>query len=168
MPAGLAPVPPLGKRMPVYPGRVFSAPWGTMAERLLLPSTKGCFPSWQERKVESSGGAFQRVLHQGWSQPRCWSRKRAGSMSGQTPQLLSAHPIPAGSSKPWAQALEAPALLPPFQKVSVLLSTVWGAVQNRQRAQLDTALLNTKGINNPAGDKSSFSPRMPRAQIAFL
>lgn len=30
-------------------------------------------------------------------------------MSGQTPQLLSAHPIPAGSSKPWAQALEAPA-----------------------------------------------------------
>lgn len=82
------------------------------------------------------------------------------------PWLLSAHPSLQAAASPGYRCWKLP--LPPFPKVSVLLSTVWGVVQNRQRAQLDTALLNTKGINNPAGYESSFSPRMPRAQIAFL
>lgn len=101
-------------------------------------------------RLSTTAGAGRR-------QGACPARPRSSSLP--TPSLQAA-------ASPGHRRWKLP--LPPFQEVSVLLSAVWGLVQNRQRAQLDTALLNTKGINNPAGDESSFSPRTPRAQIAFL
>lgn len=109
----------------------------------LLPSTKGCLPSWQEKKAESSGGAFQRVLHQGWLQ------RAAGAGRGQGARPDPTAP-PCTPRLPWAGLQAVPA--PPSQRISVLPSAGWGAVQNRQRAQLDITLLNTKGINNPVGE----------------
>lgn len=94
---------PFGQTDASLPRTCFLSSLGDRGRDAAAPQLhKGCFPSWRETKAESSGGAFQRVLHQGCPKPRCWSRKRAGSVSGRAPQLPPARPIPAGSSKPRA------------------------------------------------------------------
>lgn len=108
------------------PEEVFSlAPGGLVWRGCFSPSTKGCFPSWQKRKAESSGGAFQRVLHQGWPQPSRWSKKRAGSVAGQNVQLSLAHPVSAGSGEPWAWVLAAPT--PAVSKGLCSVERWWGS-----------------------------------------
>lgn len=52
---------PLRANSPLFIQDVFPQHLGDPAEMLLPPSTKGCFPSWQEAESESSGVAFQRV-----------------------------------------------------------------------------------------------------------
>ena len=94
------------------PGAVSSAPRGLAPRGCCSPSTKGCFPSWQNRKVEHSGRVFQRSLDQGWPQRSRWSWKRAGSVAGQTPGACRS-PCPrrlCRHSEPWALAAHTPAV----------------------------------------------------------
>lgn len=95
--------------------------------------------------MASSGGAFQRVLHEGRPQPSRWSRKRAGSTAGQTPGARGSPlptPSPQAAASPGHGCWQHP--LPPSQKVSVLSRAGWGAVQNRERAQSDLHYLIQK------------------------
>lgn len=153
---------PFGQTAPYLSRMCFLSIWGTQQRCCRPPVPRVVFHPGRRQSQKAQEWHFKefdiKAVH----------NRAAGAGVGQGPDPTAA-PCP-----PSLQAAASPGhrrwklLPPPFPKVSVLLSTVWGVAQNRQRAQLDAALLNTKGINNPAGDESSFSPRMPRAQIAFL
>lgn len=154
--------------MPVYPGRVSSAPWGDHGRDAAAPQQQGLFSILAGDKVGKLRRGISKSFISRLSTTEPLKQEGGREHVRPDPAAPLCPPHPCRQQQSLGTGVGSSRCCPPFQKVSVLSSAVWGVVQNRQRAQLDTALLHTKGINNPAGDESSFSAQDAKSTNCLL